>query len=123
MISVAPIRFTANVDEMRRFLELLGFEAHIVSERRSPPDLTWVELRGDVGIVNLHGADHEESSIGFDTDEPLETLQKRLQDGGFTDAHIVDEAWGRMLEVTDPQGEPVWINERMKDTYGYRVVD
>jgi hypothetical protein len=117
MISSAPIRFTANIDQMRRFLELLGFEAHIVSQRQD-----WVEMRGDVSIINLHGANHEESSVVFDTDEPLETLQKRLHDAGFGDAHIVDEAYGRMLEVTDPQGESVWINERMTDTYGYRVV-
>ena len=118
MISSAPIRFTANIDEMRRFLELLGFEAHIISEKHG-----WVEMRGDVSIINLHGADREESSVVFDTDEPLESLQKRLQDAGFSDARITDEAWGRMLEVTDPQGESVWVNERMKDTYGYRVVD
>ncbi|GAA2760025.1 VOC family protein [Actinopolymorpha rutila] len=123
MISAAPIRFTANIDEMRRFLELLGFEAHIVSERKSPPNLTWVEMRGDVSIIGLHGADREESYVMFDTDEPLEALQARLQEAGFNDARITDEAWGRMLEVTDPQGESVQVNERMKDTYGYRVVD
>lgn len=117
MISAAPIRFTANIDEMRRFLELLGFTAHIVSERQD-----WVVLRGDAGMISLHGADHEDSYVMFDTDEPLETLCKRLKDGGFSDAHIIDEAWGRVLEVTDPQGEQVQVNERMKDTYGYRVV-
>jgi hypothetical protein len=117
MISSAPIRFTANIGEMRRFLELLGFKAHIISGKQD-----WVEMRGDVGIINLHGADHEESYVMFDTDEPLETLQNRLQDAGFSDAHIVDKAWGRVLEVTDPQGESVQVNERMKDTYGYRVV-
>jgi len=119
MISSAPIRFTANIDAMRRFLELLGFKAHIVSEGRGD----WVELRGDASIINLHGADHEESSVAFDTDESLDALLERLQNAGFSDAHIVDESWGRMLEVTDPQGESVWINERMKDTYGYRVVN
>jgi hypothetical protein len=118
MISTAPIRFTSNVDEMRRFLELLGFKAHIVSERPG-----WVEMRGDVSIINLHSANREESSVGYDTDEPLENLQRRLHDAGFSDARIIDEAYGRMLEVTDPRGESVWVNERMRDTYGYRVVD
>lgn len=46
----------------------------------------------------------------------------KLHDAGFSDAHIIDEAYGRALAVTDPQGESVYVNERMQDTYGYRVV-
>jgi hypothetical protein len=129
MITSAPIRFTANVPAMREFFELLGFKTHIVSEKGTG----WVSMRGDVGIMSLHSAasrasapdsaDREETVIVFDTDEPLEDLQKRLRDAGFSDAHIVDEAFGRMLEVTDPQGERIEVFERMKDTYGYRVVE
>ncbi len=118
MISTAPIRFTENIEELRKFFEILGFKTHMVSERPG-----WVEMRGDVGSINLHGAEREESSVGFETDEPLETLQTRLHRAGFNDAHIVDAAWGRTLTVTDPQGQSVWINERMRDTYGYRGVD
>jgi hypothetical protein len=119
MITPAPIRFTANVEAMRAFFELLGFKSHIVSEKGTG----WVSMRGDVGIMSLHAADREESTVVFDTDEELESLQKRLHDAGFSDAHILDEAFGRLLEVTDPQGENVQIFERMKDTYGYRVVE
>lgn len=117
MISSAPIRFTANIDEMRRFFELLGFKAHIVSEQPG-----WVEMRGGVSIIALHSAERERSDVVFDTEEPLEDLQKRLHDAGYTDAVITDEAYGRALTVTDPQGEEVYVNERMQDTYGYRVV-
>jgi hypothetical protein len=119
VITSAPIRFTANVEAMRAFFELLGFKTHIVSERGTG----WVSMRGDIGIMSLHAADREENAVVFDTDEPLEDLKKRLHDGGFSDAHIVDEAFGRMLEVTDPQGEKVEVFERMTDTYGYRVVE
>jgi hypothetical protein len=119
MITPAPIRFTANIEAMREFFELLGFKSHIVSEKGTD----WVSMRGDVGIMSLHGADHERTEIVFDTDEDLESLQKRLHDAGHSDARILDEAFGRLLEVTDPQGENVQVFERMKDTYGYRVVD
>ncbi|MBM7790885.1 VOC family protein [Tenggerimyces flavus] len=119
MITPAPIRFTANVAAMREFFELLGFKSHIISE--VGPD--WVSMRGDVGIMSLHAADYEKSDVVFDTDEDMENLQKRLHDAGFSDARIVDEAFGRRLDVSDPQGENVMIFERMKDTYGYRVVE
>lgn len=119
MITPAPIRFTTNVEGMRAFFELLGFKPHIASE--VGPD--WVSMRGDAGIMSLHAADHERSDVIFDTDEDLESLQKRLHDAGFSDARIQDEVFGRLLEVTDPQGENVQVFERMKDTYGYRVID
>ncbi len=119
MITSAPIRFTANVEAMRAFFELLGFKSHIVSEKGTD----WVSMRGDVGILSLHAAEDERTDTVFDTDEDLENVQKRLHDAGFSDARIVDEAFGRLLEVTDPQGETVQIFARMKDTYGYRVVE
>lgn len=118
MISTAPIRFTEKLDEMQAFFEVLGFKPYVVSERPG-----WVEMRGGVSILALHSADHERSDIAFDTDEHLEDLQHRLQDAGYIDAAIVDEAYGRTLTVTDPQGTVVYVNERMQDTYGYLVVD
>lgn len=119
MITSAGIRFTTDIETMRTFFELLGFETNLVSEKGPG----WVSMRGDAGIMTLHAADHEKTEVFYDTDEPLENLHKRLQDAGFSDARIVDEVFGRRLDVTDPQGENVMIFERMKDTYGYRVVD
>ena len=65
--------------------------------------MKWISLRGDVGILSLHAAEREESGVCFDTDEPLEDVRQRLLDAGFSDAHIVDEAFGRSLIVIDPR--------------------
>ena len=39
------------------------------------------------------------------------------------DAHIVDEAYGRTLFVTDPDGVRVAIDAQMTDLYGYARLD
>jgi hypothetical protein len=49
----------------------------------------------------------------------LEPLQDRLVAAGFTDAHIVDEAYGRTLFVTDPDGVWVAIDGAQTDLHGY----
>lgn len=116
MISASPIRYTANVDELRRFFEVLGFKPHLAAESRE-----WTELRGGIGMIAIHRADAPSDELSFESDEPLEAVRARLHDAGFADAHLIDEAYGRSLRVTDPDGKLVQINERITDTYGYQV--
>lgn len=121
---IRPVRFTKNVAAMRRFLEALGLQARISSE-----DGGWVDFTIDsVGMAALHdattvatGYGPGQTSLSFEADEPLEPLQDRLVAAGFTDAHIVDEAYGRTLFVTDPDGVWVTIDGRQTDLHGYRA--
>jgi len=124
MIRVRPVRFTNDVAAMRRFLEVLGFEARIASENGG-----WVDFTIDSGgMAALHEAasavtDYKaaQTSLSFEADEPLEPVRDRLHAAGFTDAHIVDEAYGRTLFVTDPDGVWVAIDSTQTDLHGYRA--
>ncbi|HEY2949098.1 MAG TPA: VOC family protein [Micromonosporaceae bacterium] len=123
---VRPVRFTENVAAMREFLQELGLRPNVESESGG-----WVDLVGDApGMAALHDAASNtsgyragETALSFESDEPLEAVRDRLHAAGFADAHIVDEAYGRTLFVTDPDGVRVAIDEEMTDLYGYARFD
>lgn len=117
---VVPVRFTDDVPGMRRFLEALGLEADISSDSGA-----WVALYGAVGGVGLHAAAAAESprtsgetSLSFESDEPLEDVAARLRAAGF-EADVVDESYGRTLLTVDPDGEHIAVNAVMTDLHGY----
>ncbi len=107
---VRPVRFTNDLGAMRRFLEALGLKARVESTTGGWVDFT-IETTGMAALHDASGAATGyrpgQTSLSFEADEPLEPLQDRLVAAGFTDAHIVDEAYGRTLFVTDPDG--VWV--------------
>ena len=120
---IRPVRFTNDVAAMRRFLEALGLRARNASDQGG-----WVDFTIDSpGMAALHDATSAvtgygpgQTSLSFEAEEPLEPLQDRLMAAGFTDAHIVDEAYGRTLFVTDPDGVWVAIDGTQTDLHGYR---
>jgi hypothetical protein len=107
---------------MKRFLEALGLRARVESGGGG-----WVDFTLDsTGMAALHdaagavtGYGPGQTSLSFEADEPLEPLLDRLVAAGFTDAHIVDEAYGRTLFVTDPDGVWVAIDAAQTDLRGY----
>jgi hypothetical protein len=121
-MKVRPVRFTNDVPAMRRFLEVLGLSARVAAEGGG-----WVDFTAPTpGMAALHDAadaelDHTagRTTLSFEADEPLEPLQQRLVDAGFTDAHIVDAAYGRTLFVTDPDGVWIAIDGAQTDLHGY----
>lgn len=121
MISACPIRYTDKVPQMRAFLETLGFQPRIAADAGN-----WVDFGGrGQGLVALHEAPAEQAGtdeLAFETDEPLHALCKRLQDAGYTDARIIDESYGHSLQVTDPDGRVVYVNQHSDDMYGYHRV-
>jgi predicted SPOUT superfamily RNA methylase MTH1 len=71
----------------------------------------------------------QQTRIGFMSAQPLEQLKHQVDLAG-DDGSIVDEAWGRYLDlapvtVTTPEtglaGELTWVNEEKQDYYGYQV--
>jgi hypothetical protein len=123
-IIVRPLRFTADVDAMRAFLEALGLRTRIESERGG-----WADLVAGAGMVALHdakssdtGGQPGETRLSFEAAD-LDPLAKALQGAGFSDATVWDESYGRVLSVTDPLGDQVWVDEYNDDTYGFRAND
>lgn len=117
-LTVAAIRFTDDVPRMRTFLETLGLSVGTTSGS------DWAVLQAGAGQVWLHSA--ATSDGGHDTGTTLLTgevadldaFAHRLRDHRLSPV-VVDEAFGRSLEVTDPLGSTVVVNERQRDTYGY----
>jgi hypothetical protein len=121
-VVIRPLRFSADVDAMRAFLETLGLNSLIESERGG-----WTVLLAGRGAVSLHdaatsdtGGQPGQTSLTFEA-EDIDELKDTLANAGYDDATIWDEAFGRVLSATAPDGTKLWIDERSKDTYGYKV--
>jgi hypothetical protein len=119
---IRPLRFTADVEAMRSFLETLGLRSRIESERGG-----WVDMVTGRGMVALHdaatsstGGRPGQTTLSFEADA-IDELKDRLEQAGFGDATVFDEAYGRVLSVTGPDGVVIWIDERAEDLYGYKL--
>jgi len=118
-IVVRPVRFTDDVPAMQAFLELLGLQPRIEFNRPG-----WVDLAGSAGLVALHdaatsatGGIHGETRLSFEVDD-ADGAAKSWQDQGIATT-VIDESFGRFLEMTDPLGDPVIADEVQHDLYGY----
>ena len=121
-VVIRPLRFSADVKAMQTFLETLGLQARIESERGG-----WAVLLAGRGAVSLHDAASSDTrspsghtSLTFEA-EDIDDLKDRLEGAGYDDATIWDEAFGRVLSATASDGTKLWIDERSKDMYGYKV--
>jgi hypothetical protein len=118
-VVIRPLRFTAHVGAMRAFLETLGLRSRIESERGG-----WVDMVTGRGMVALHDAASSstggrpgQTSLSFEADD-IDELKNRLEKAGYADTAVWDEAYGRVLSVTGPDGVQIWIDERSEDLYG-----
>jgi hypothetical protein len=121
-VVIRPLRFTADVDAMRKFLETLGLRARIESERGG-----WAVMLAGRGAVSLHDAATSDSqspagqtSLTFEAAD-IDALKVTLENAGYDDATIWDESFGRVLSATAPDGTKLWIDDRNPDLYGYKV--
>lgn len=117
-LTLAAIRFTDDVPAMRRFLEALGLAT--TSTRGDG----WAVLATGAGQVWLHSAATSDSGAGAGTTEltgevdDLESSAQHLKDDGLS-CSIVDEAYARTLEVTDPRGDTLVLHDHDPEHYGY----
>lgn len=116
---VRPVRFTDDIPAMQAFLEGLGLQVRISSNRPG-----WVDLAGSNGLVALHaakdstwGAVAGQTGLSFELDD-ADAVVEALREAGF-EAAVVDESWGRQLELIDPDGQTMLCDERNDDLYGY----
>jgi PAS domain-containing protein len=123
-VVIRPLRFTADVGAMQAFLETLGLRSRLESERGG-----WVDMLAGRGMVALHdaassstGGQAGQTTLSFEADT-IDELKDRLDQVGFVDATVFDEAYGRVLSVTAPDGVVIWIDERADDLYGYKLHD
>lgn len=118
-MKVLPIRYTDDIDALVRFYGALGLELNTVSRAGG-----WVDMTAGGGMLGLHVASRAERprtsgdcKLSFETDTGLEELVVRLHAAGYADAHILDEAFGRSLHVTDPDGVLVQVNQSDPSLY------
>lgn len=117
---VSPLRFTADLPAMRKFLEVLGLSARVSR------DQGWAVMVGASGIVSLHstlavpaGGQPGQTDLCFQTPD-LDALTFRFAAAGFV-ADVYDEAWGRACAVRTADGTQVTFDEEPTDRYGYEV--
>lgn len=74
---------------------------------------------GGGGLAAAHDGTMASAQLSFEYDGDVEVLKARLEGRGAGCA-LVDESYGRTLLVDRPGGgDPLWINERQTDLYGY----
>jgi hypothetical protein len=119
---VRPLRFTPDVPAMQAFLETIGLRPRIEARGGG-----WVDLIADSGMVALHdaatsatGAKPGQTCLSFEAND-IDALATQLGDAGVPDVTVFDEAYGRVLSCTDPLGDPIWVDGRTDDLYGYRA--
>ncbi|MDX6250416.1 MAG: hypothetical protein QOF10_3776 [Kribbellaceae bacterium] len=123
-VVIRPLRFTADVPAMRAFLETLGLRSRIESERGG-----WVDMVAGRGMVALHdsaasstGGRSGETRLAFEADD-VDELKERFDAAGYEGATVFDEAFGRVFSVVGPENTVIWVDERSKDLYGYKLHD
>lgn len=118
---VRPVRFTDDIEAMRAFYLCIGLRPRIESERGG-----WVDMVAGGGMVALHSAATSTSSarpgqtsLSFEVDDVRE-VATGLEAAGV-EVTVYDEAYGQVLQLTDPDGDPLIADGRSSDLYGYRL--
>lgn len=112
---IMPIRYARDVPASIEFYRALGLEVGCVSRPGG-----WAELTGRAGSLAVHVTDGTNAGgceLAFEADELLERVADRLSAAGFAPGDIVDESFGRSLQVTDPDGVVVQVNEHDRELY------
>lgn len=112
---VMPIRYVTDPQASLHFYQALGLELGAASR---PGE--WLELPAAGGVLALHAAepgDAQRCELAFEATEPLEAIADRLRGVGHDDVVLLDESFGRSLQVRDPDGVLVQVNENDRSLY------
>lgn len=115
-LTVLALWYTADIDPAVRILKSIGARPRISSDAG-----TWHDFNAkNGGLVAVHVHERTAVELAFEYDGDVRNLVGGLASGGFEPV-IVDESYGRSLRVHAPWGAEVWINEWLRDFYGYTV--
>jgi hypothetical protein len=114
-----PLVYVRSIAAVLPFYEALGFQ---VAARDRAGE--WIELGLGSAILMLHQSEHPSSEaprsieLSFISSEPLEVVLARLAVAGFpTEVPIIDESFGRYVQVQAPDGLVLQINEHDRTLY------
>ncbi len=112
-LSVMPILYQLDLDDVERILTAAGLSVRIRSTNR-----IWTDLEADAGgLVGLHtGTSRIELSFEYAGD--LVKLAASINDAGYH-ADVIDEAYNRTLVVATPDNWTLRINGTQDDLHGY----
>lgn len=118
-LTIVPIWMTTEVSAAAGALASLGFVRRLSSDSG-----VWVDLAGSGDAHGLLAVHHEEGDadiiMAFEYAGDLAELQARMRRYGV-DCPIIDENYARTLRLPDPDNATeIWVNEAMRDTYGYQ---
>lgn len=126
-LAVAPLWMTAQVEDAARLLEALGLDRRTTSDSGA-----WVDLRAASGLQAVHADGDPGTSRGSATESrvvpgfehpDVGELASHLESAGIT-SRLIDESYSRTLRLDDPDGgTEIWVNETMRDLYGYTSSD
>lgn len=118
-LALMPVVYVRQIASVLPFYPALGF--HFAAGDRAGE---WVELRLGSAILMLHRSEHPSSEAPRSIEpslvsaEPLEEVLARLAAAGFpTDHPIIDESFGRYVQVQAPDGLVLQINEHDRTLY------
>lgn len=120
-LSALPLWVTSDVAGARNILEGMGARGRLAADSEVWTDYV---LPGG-GLAAVHDTDGApEAELAFEFDGDVESLLPRLRQVGV-EALLIDETYGRTLQVPDPDrsDSTIWINEAQRDLYGYRRLE
>lgn len=108
--------YTRDVIGLTAFYTALGFRL-----RRAGRGGGWTELTWDTFTLTLHGHSGElpptgRLQIGFETPD-LDAAVRRLIEAGLNPPAILDESFGRILHLTDPDGNLLSVTAYEPELY------
>lgn len=114
-MKLMPVLHVSDVQRSLEFYLTLGFS---VSQRGRSGG--WAELSLGDALLALHRADtlppiSSRLELCLLSHEPIERLLEQLN---LAQPFVVDEAFGRSFTLSDPDGNPVQINEHDSSLYG-----
>lgn len=118
-MKLMPIVYVTDMERSSRFYAALGLKGD-VQDRAA----MWAEFTLGDAVLALHHIDQVPTpligqvELAMVSDEPLETVAERLRAAGVAlEREITDEAFGRSIQVRDPDGLVIQINEHVVELY------
>lgn len=118
-LSPMTIVYARNVARALPFYQALGFQ--IALQERTG---NWIQMRLGDAILGLHEGETPSGRVkgGIELSliahEPLEALLARLAEAGFPTTYpIIDESFGRSVQLEAPEGLLIQVNELEIDLY------